>query len=58
MSWKIMPKGNTTDVSVQDSKFAGTPAGACVTQEIKGWKFPATKATAPVPVSFPLNLGN
>lgn len=55
MSWKIQPSGKTTDVSVADSKFAGTPVGSCAVGEIKKWKFPASKATTPV--SFPMKLG-
>ena len=55
MSWKIQPSGKTADVSVADSKFAGTPVGSCAVGEIKKWKFPASKATTPV--SFPMKLG-
>jgi predicted Zn finger-like uncharacterized protein len=56
MSWKIQPSGKVSEVSVADSKFAGTPVGGCVTNEIKGWKFPASKAATPV--SFPMKLGS
>lgn len=55
MSWKVLPTGNTSDVQVADSKFAGTPVGACVTSEVKIWKFPASKVATPV--TFPMKLG-
>jgi predicted Zn finger-like uncharacterized protein len=55
MSWKIEPNGKTSEVAVADSKFAGTPVGNCVTGEIKGWRFPASKTSTPV--SFPIKLG-
>ncbi len=57
MAWKIQARGNTTNVSVLDSKFAGTPAGNCVVSEIKRWRFPATRASSPVPVTMPMKIG-
>ncbi len=56
MSWKIAKSGKATDVAVADSKFGGTPTGACVTKVVQGMKFPAYSGAAPPPVSIPLPL--
>ena len=57
MTWKIAKNGKPTDVAVSDSKYGGTPVGACVTQVVQGMRFPAYSGAAPPPVSIPLPLG-
>jgi hypothetical protein len=54
MSFKIEPSGKTREVAVADSKFAGTPVGTCVANEIKKWRFPASQTFTPV--SYPMKL--
>jgi len=54
MNWKIQPSGRVNDVVVGDGN-AGTPVGKCVTDEVKSWRFPASKMVTPV--SFPMKLG-
>ncbi len=57
MSWKIGKNGKPTDVAVADTKYGGTPVGACVTQVVQGMRFPPYTGAAPPPVSIPLPLG-
>jgi predicted Zn finger-like uncharacterized protein len=57
MTWKIAKNGKPTDVAVSDSKYGGTPVGACVTQVVQSMRFPAYTGASPPPVSIPLPLG-
>jgi predicted Zn finger-like uncharacterized protein len=56
MTWTIAKNGKPQNVSVADTKYGGTPVGACVTQVVQGLKFPAYSGAAPPPVSIPLPL--
>ena len=56
MSWKIDRSGKTSDVSVADPKFGGTPVGTCVANVVKGMRFPPYTGAPPSPVSIPLPL--
>ena len=56
MTWKINKDGRAADVTVGDSKFAGTPVGNCVVGVVKTWRFPSYSGKAPPPVSIPLPL--
>ena len=56
MAWTIAKNGKPQNVSVADTKYGGTPVGACVTQVVQGLKFPAYSGAAPPPVSIPLPL--
>ena len=53
MQWTISPSGKVTSASPKD-KHAGTPTGSCVTDVVKGLKFPASKKG--IPVTFPMKL--
>ncbi len=53
MGWTIAPSGKVTTATPKD-KFAGTPTGSCVTDVVKGLKFPASKKG--IPVTFPMKL--
>ena len=54
VKWKILPGGGVTDAQITDSTFVGTPVGNCVTNEVKSWKFPASRGSTPV--KFPMKL--
>jgi predicted Zn finger-like uncharacterized protein len=56
MTWKIAKTGRPTDVTVGDSKYGGTPVGACVTKVVQAMRFPPYTGAAPPPVSIPLPL--
>ena len=56
MEWRIAKSGRTTGVKVLTSKYAGTPVGKCLTNEIKSWRFPSYSGKAPPPVKFPFKL--
>lgn len=55
MRWTIHPDGHTSNVSVQNEDFAGTPVAACLERLIKKWSFPKHQAQHD-PVSFPFVL--
>ena len=56
MSWNISKAGKPTDVAVADTKYGGTPVGACVTKVVQGLRFPPYSGAAPPTVSIPLPL--
>jgi predicted Zn finger-like uncharacterized protein len=56
MSWKIAKDGRTTDVTIADPKWGGTPLGSCVSGVVKTMRFPAYSGKAPPPVSIALPL--
>jgi hypothetical protein len=56
VKWNIEGSGKTTDVTMGDSKYAGTPFASCVAGEVRKWKF--GRFTGPTtPVTFPFKFG-
>lgn len=50
----INPNGSVAGAKVQTSKFAGTPAGGCVTRVVRSMKFPTS--SSPLTINFPFKL--
>jgi hypothetical protein len=51
----IEPKGNVSNASVAGGPFKGSPAGDCVEQKVKGFKFPQFRGE-PMRINMPFAL--
>lgn len=55
VEFTIMPIGTVSEVTVKTAKLKGTEFGDCVSNSVKGWKFPRF-AGDPVTVEYPFIL--
>ena len=51
----IEPKGNVSSASVAGGPLKGSPAGGCVEQKVKGFKFPQFRGE-PMRINMPFGL--
>lgn len=57
VAFTIAPAGTVSEASVSSEKFKGTELANCVTQSVRGWKFPRFSGEA-VPVEYPFILSS
>ncbi|MHB8877083.1 MAG: AgmX/PglI C-terminal domain-containing protein [Myxococcaceae bacterium] len=55
MRWTILPSGKTSGVEVISKQFEGSTMAGCVSERIKGWRFPRHRKQG-TPIDFPFKF--
>jgi len=56
VKFMIKPNGSVGNTEILTGSFAGTDVGSCVQKAVGGMRFPATTASADVPITYPFKL--